>query len=170
MLLCKLLPRLALPGLIAAAAFSTAAWAGPHSVPFKASVTTTETLLPNPAVCPAFPFLTGTTTGSGNASHMGAITFVSTDCVMPSPTSFSFSDGKLTVTGANGDEVRAVYNGELLPVPDAAPFTLFTVSGSYSIVGGTGRFAGATGSGALQGTTNIVTKQGQIELRGTISY
>lgn len=153
-----------------AAASSVPAWAGPSNVPFKARVATQETLLGNPGVCVAAPYLVGTTTGTGNASHMGAITFMATDCVTPGPTSFSFSNGKLTITAANGDELSAIYSGTLLPIPNTAPFTLYTISGRFTVTGGTGRFSGASGAGYIQGSENVQTGQGQFDVTGTISY
>lgn len=154
--------------VVASASLSSIAFAGPTSVPFKATIVTQEQLRPNPAVCTAFPYLLGTTTGSGHASHMGAITGISTDCVTPTSTNtYSFSKGKLILTAANGDELRADYDGSLSPT--ATP-PIYSVAGSYQVTGGTGRFSGANGSGTLQGITNLQTGQGQLQASGTISY
>lgn len=159
-------------GLVLAAAMWSCmlAWAGPTQVPFKATVTTQETLRPDPGRCVAPPYLVGTTTGSGTASHLGAITFTATDCITPGPTSFDFSNGKLTMTAANGDELRADYSGTLLPLPYTTPYTLFSIQGTFTVTGGTGRFVGATGSGYLQGIENVQTGQGQFTAVGTLSY
>jgi hypothetical protein len=156
--------------VIMAAAFCAPAWAGPGNAPFKARVATQETLRPNPDVCVAPPYLVGTTSGTGTASHMGAITFLATDCVTPGPTSFTFNNGKLTVTAATGDELRITYSGTLLPIPGTQPFTLYTISGTYTVIGGSGRFSSASGSGFIQGSENIQTGQGQFDLTGTLSY
>ena len=152
----------------AAIAVATTAVAGPTNVPFKATFVTQEQLHPDPAVCQTAPYLVGVTTLSGHASHLGATTGVSSDCVTPtSPYTFSFANGKLTATAANGDELRAEYSGTLSPT--ATP-PIFAVAGSYRITGGTGRFSGASGSGTLQGIENIQTGQGQLQLSGAISY
>ena len=163
--------RSALPAvLLTAAAGCAPAWAGPTNVPFNARLATHETLSFDPNVCTAYPFLVGTTTGTGTASNMGAVTLMATDCITPNPPSFAFSNGKLTITAANGDELRASYSGTFLPLPNSIPFTLYTISGTFTVTGGTGRFSNATGSGYLNGSENIVTRQGQLDATGTISY
>ena len=156
-----------------AAAFTTliallapAAQAGKPSVPFKASLKTQETLAFNPVACPT-TFLEGTTVASGNASHMGSVTLRSTDCVVQAAGQFTFTDGRLVLTAANGDQVTANYSGMLLP---SAESPVYILTGSYTVVGGTGRFANATGSGSLQGSNNIVTGQGSYTATGFIRY
>lgn len=154
--------------VVASAAVSSIAFAGPTSVPFKATLVTQEQLLFDSTICQAAPYLVGVTTGSGQASHMGAISGVSSDCVTPtSPYTYSFTNGKVTLTAANGDELRAEYSGSLSPT--ATP-PIYSIADSYRITGGTGRFVGANGSGTLQGIENLQTGQGQLQLTGTISY
>lgn len=139
-----------------------------HSEPFKATLTTQETLGYNPVACPAAPFLQGSTVGTGNASHMGRVTLQSTDCPTPSPTVFTFTGGRLLLTAANGDTLHADYSGALLPTSAVSP--LYSLSGSYRVTGGTGRFRGATGAGTLQGSSNILTGQSSYQASGTIRY
>ena len=136
------------------------------AVPFKASLTTQETLGFDPVACP-IAFLQGTTTGAGHASHMGSVTLHSTDCVVQAAGQFTFTDGRLVLTAANGDQLNASYSGMLLP--SATP-AVYTLSGSFTVTGGTGRFDGATGSGSLQGSNNIVTGQGGYTATGSIKY
>ncbi len=136
------------------------------AVPFKASLKTQETLGFNPAACPA-TFLQGTTVATGNATHMGSVTMLSTDCVVQADGQIMFTDGQLLLTAANGDQVNATYSGMLLPGAEAPVYSL---TGSYTVVGGTGRFEGATGSGSLQGSSNIVTGQGSYTATGVIRY
>ena len=140
---------------------------GTQSRPFKATVSTQETLGVNFAACPTV--IQGTTTGTGNASHMGKVSLLATDCpiLTPGPGQFSFYNGQLTLTAANGDKLTAAYQGQLLPT--AQP-TVFSLNGVYTVTGGTGRFTGATGSGVLQGSTDIVTGAGQYDVSGRISY
>ena len=160
--------RSALPAvLLTAAAGCAPAWAGPNNVPFNARLATHETLSFDGNVCALF---VGTTTGAGTASHMGAVSLMATDCITPNLPSFAFSNGKLTITAANGDELRASYSGTFVPLPNSIPFTLYTISGTFTVTGGTGRFSNATGSGYLHGSENIVTRQGQLDATGTISY
>ena len=162
--------RSALPAvLLTAAACCAPAWAGPTNVPFNARLATHETLSFDANVCVLF---VGTTTGTGTASPMGAVSLMATDCITPNPRSFgfAFSKGKLTLTATNGDEIRASYSGTFLPLPHSIPFTLYTISGTFTVTGGTGRFSNATGSGDLHGIENILTRQGQLDATGTISY
>ena len=165
------LSRRIAPALVVAAfTCSVPAVAEQHAVPFKATVRTQERMYPDRAVCPSYPFLFGTTTGTGKASHLGAVSLVASDCFTPGENTFSFSNGKLTLTAANGDELNAIYNGELHPLVNTPPYTLYTISGNLTFTGGTGRFVGASGSGYLSGTENIKTGQGQFEVTATLAY
>jgi hypothetical protein len=155
------------------AAASSAVIAAPEEAnqaparPFKASFSTHEVLNFDLA-CPTFPFLQGTTTGTGNATHLGKTTLTSTDCVTQvSESQFIFTNGKFTLTAANGDTVTANYSGSLSQVSDSPVSNL---SGSYQITGGTGRFSGASGSGYLQGTSNLKSGEANYVATGILSY
>ena len=140
----------------------------PHAEPFHAALTTQETLGYNPVACSAPPFLQGTTVGTGTASHMGRVTLQSTDCPTPGLTVFTFTGGKLVLTAANGDTLTADYSGALLPTSATSP--VYSLSGSYRLTGGSGRFSGATGAGILLGSSNIVTGQSSYRASGVIRY
>lgn len=144
-----------------------AAQADPQTVPFTATLTTQETLGFNPLACAAAPYLQGTTTGTGVATGMGKVTLQSTDCPTPSLTVFTFTGGQLVLTAANGDTLTADYSGALSPT---AAYPLYTLSGSYRVTGGTGRFSNATGAGSLQGSSNLLTGQSAYQARGTLRY
>jgi hypothetical protein len=155
---------------LVAAAFGAPAWAGPVAAPFKANIVTQETLGYDPLRCP-LAGIVGTTTGSGQASQLGVVKMVATDCPLLAPGVLpSFSDGVLTLTAANGDLVRANYQGALHPV--AGVPDLYSIVGDFSVTGGTGRFAGARGSGTLQGTITLgpLVSKGAYEVTGTLSY
>jgi hypothetical protein len=141
--------------------------AEPHAKAFTAAFVTQEVLGFSPEACPAAPFLQGTTSGAGIASHMGKVSLSSTDCVFPGQTSFTFTNGKLVLTAANGDTVTAEYSGSLLPT---VAFPVHTLSGAYRVTGGTGRFTGATGSGYLRGISDIASGKGAYQAFGTIVY
>ena len=151
----------------ASAGVATAGGSESETTPFKSAFVTHESIAFNPVVCPLPPFLLGTSTGEGLASHMGKTTLTSADCVVPGASSFTFTNGALTLTAANGDTVTAEYNGSLLPALQQPG--LYNLSGSYRVTGGTGRFVGSTGSGYLRGTTNILTGQGAYTATGTLS-
>lgn len=109
---------------------------------------------------------TATTAGTGNANYLGKI----------------ISDGSLTVVGqanctdgfaaemqdtftaANGDEIMVAISMQLCPIAPG----IFHGVGTYVVTGGTGRFAGATGSGVFDGTGNFGTGTIICALNGTI--
>jgi hypothetical protein len=97
-----------------------------------------------------------TVSAEGRATHLGhyssSATFVVT---FTSPTTAVF-DGDGAFTAANGDQLDFEYSGDFFPgpVPGGA--------GSYEIVGGTGRFAGATGSGIVDSGGNETTFEGEL--------
>lgn len=166
-------------GLLAIASSQPTALAGPKDVPFKASLAAQETLgsvegpcaeLPNPHELVA----RGTTVVVGKASHLGRVAGVGTDCIRltdpgsnTTPPSYAFEQGELTLTAANGDKLTCWYSGTFIPT---TLYPVYAVTGVFRVTGGTGRFANATGSGLLEGTENIETFQGQLELSGRISY
>ena len=148
---------------------AAAAWAGPDNVPFKARVSTQEVLSIDPVRCPG-TFLLGSTTGQGTASHMGAVRLVATDCPATADgVNFAFSNGELTLTAANGDTLRARYQGTLLPIPGSSP-VLHAIQGTFQVMGGSGRFTGARGGGSLQGTQDLATNRGGYQVDGRLSY
>jgi hypothetical protein len=63
------------------------------------------------------------------------------------------STGAATFTAANGDAVTSTVVGQATPT-DATTFSIVEI---YTITGGTGRFAGATGTFTLQSTVDETT-------------
>jgi hypothetical protein len=68
-------------------------------------------------------------------------------------------------TAANGDQLFVSWTGT---ASSSGPDNTF--SGPETITGGTGRFAGATGSTWVSGTASFATMTGQFTSVGTISY
>ena len=115
---------------------------------------------------PGFPFVRDTFAGrcsvpsdwvttidmTGTAAHFGRVTAVAQHCTQfdafTTPNPGVFQDGRMTVTGPNGDQLWLAYAGHFLFTPGDNPevgvsdisFTTITVTG------GTGHFEGATGS------------------------
>jgi hypothetical protein len=93
--------------------------------------------------------------GVGQMSHLGRVEYTLTQCTVPGPEGFE-SEGTVTLTAANGDKLFIEHTmlsqliGEFDPDPDG-----FTLVGTWEAVGGTGRFAHATGSGTLDGVGDI---------------
>ena len=83
--------------------------------------------------------------GSGNATHLGSYTEIGS--VLFSPTGDPFVlrvDARVIYTAANGDRLRAVVTGQLNRMTGV-------ITATVTYVGGTGRFANATGTSSLSG-------------------
>jgi hypothetical protein len=104
-----------------------------------------------------------TVSGTGTATHIGRFTIVE-----PNNSIKRNADGSLTITGtaiitaANGDEIHATHSGSVYFLR----IGMVQVNAEFTIMGGTGRFAGATGSFEVQNLTN----PGDYTFNGTISY
>ena len=163
--------------LLAFGIASPVALAGPTNVPFKGNLATQETLelFPSDAVC-AGSFAKGTTAVIGNATYLGLVSGRGTDCIViaggsPTLPSFVFTNGELTVTAANGDQLTFTYSGAFTPtINNPTDAAIYAIAGKFSVKSGTGRFAKATGNGFLTGSENTITRQGYLEFTGTISY
>jgi len=156
--------------LFSAMSFSVAPSFAQTAVPFSGTFTIDESLDFSPdSPCPV---LTGIISGQGKTTHLGRTTISGTNCVMPpadgAPPVYHFSDGKIVLMAANGDTLNGTFSGSFVPTGKGTVFTV--VNGTYSFNRGTGRFAAATGSGALTGTQDIATGKGQLQAKGTISY
>lgn len=165
------------------AAASGIAAAGSGTVPFTASIKTTEFNLPT-TQCKSGSGGIGAGVGTTNlftkkpATDTTSVVLTSFDCVNPqSPALINFSDGKFTLTGAGGDTIFASYSGDLVyrTVDMATGIATFDFSGAtFQILGGTGRYARAAGAGTITGTELINsttgTSQGTLFASGNIIY
>jgi len=89
--------------------------------------------------------------GSGNATHLGRFTYEYQETVNLLN---GQGLGSAELVAANGDRVFAELHGQGTPI---APPDLHQVVEEYIITGGTGRFANATGSLALERLVNTAT-------------
>jgi len=81
---------------------------------------------------------------AGDVSHLGASVLTGRH---PTPEATDIGDGNMKLVAANGDEVWMTYTGS---APPPSPETgMIVVSIDYTISGGTGRFAGASGGGQM---------------------
>lgn len=103
--------------------------------------------------------------GGGISAHLGRFTALQRHCL--NPTTFTFNNGVLTYTGANGDELEGTYSGSLAPTPDPM---IVEINGQFAFNGGTGRFANAEGNGAATGRLDVTNGNFILFLDGTISY
>lgn len=144
---------------LATLALAVAAPAGAGTAAFKisASYDATPTFTDTGAYVVASGSATGTEIGAGqwNDTEFAAFT----------PSGFDIT-GNLTLTAANGDELFITYHATT-PYPDPATGA-FDPTGTFTITGGTGRFANATGGGTLSAHANAATPATTATLDGTI--
>ena len=100
--------------------------------------------------------------GAGTATHLGSWTNVGTMFFDASGGPPFAATGFVHFTAADGDHLDAVLTGTL----DAS----LTAAATYTFVGGTGRFANATGSGTLNGQLNPFDGTLTYSVVGTINY
>ena len=127
---------------------SAAAGSGPHLVPYKESYQASGTITPG-ARCPA-PQMLVSLAGGGRATHVGKYTIVNSHCVDPS--TGALTDGTFIKTAANGDLIFGTYSGSSTVIQPPAPIGIFSLTGTLGFTGGTGRFAGATGTASMNGS------------------
>lgn len=120
--------------------------------------------------CPALGLQTESN-ASGQLSHMGSTSMHAEHCT---PTGAAIGDGDMTLSAANGDKVYLTYDGIQLDLPDFMGGTLqvgelIPVQGDFEVVGGTGRFDGATGGGTWVASV-VYEGLGDPAWAGTWSY
>ena len=141
--------------------------AATNAAPFRATISFTEQV--GPPVDPTeHCFLIGVIEGTGVAGRLGTVELASRDCINPlSATSFLFLSDEVVLTLGSGEEIWAAYGGTLSAATGV-------IKGTYFIYGGTGRFVDATGVGTIDGFEALDPTsgagQGQIQLKGTLSY
>ena len=129
-----------------------------REVPFKGRLEGDVTITP---LTP--PFLSVSVEGTGNATHLGRFTVK-----IPHVVNFtnSTSTGTYTFTAANGDTLAAGFTGQGSPAPTPGVLSVVEIS---TITGGTGRFAGATGSFTVERLVYQATGLTTGSVEGTIS-
>lgn len=100
--------------------------------------------------------------GSGQATHLGNFSTRITFCIDPTDLmddgtltgdeSAPYNNGQGTFTAANGDELHFTIEGAVLPSDH--PDYNFEFQDPFTFTGGTGRFAGASGSGITDSFVN----------------
>jgi hypothetical protein len=161
-------------GLVVVAASAAGAGEDPVARPFWGSVKGEATFpFEGTGVCDAVagwwaPILTTVGAAEGRVTHLGLVTYSSTHC----PTYDGRAElGQAVFTAANGDEIWATYRADTV----APPPPVVVQEGEYTIFGGTGRFAQASGRVRL---TAYVTWEGledpswpiELVFSGTIVY
>lgn len=153
----RLLQLVAVVMLMAVAASGVAASpasAANPSVPFKASVSGTVSL-------------TGEQTfklaGAGKASHLGKVKGYQADGSFTGPDTDTLTE---TLTAANGDTLTILCNQVLEEISPGVYLGMDT----WSVIGGTGRFSNATGSGKGQTHADLNAGTFTKEMTGAIAY
>ncbi len=99
--------------------------------------------------------------GYGQSTHLGRFTLEARHCTDQTGI---FTDGVGVFVAANGDELWATYDGQLLPpLPDGT----IGVTSTHTYAGGTGRFTDASGS-ADAPAWSVFTSETEGLIRGTI--
>jgi len=148
-------------GLVAACAVSLASiavGAVAAETPFKGTVDAVET-----TTQVVFPTVFLDREGGGTATYLGRYTeHVTMQIFIPTLS----STGAATFTAANGDTMTATVAGQ---ATRTSPTTLSIVE-HYTITGGTGRFADATGSFDLASTLEQTTGASSGTFSGAIDH
>jgi hypothetical protein len=146
---------------LALAVVAVVGLAGPvaagEEVPLKGSLAGTDTGTPLDP-----PFVAVTVEAAGNATQLGNFTFIGLATVN---TVTRMGSGTFLFTAANGDTVFGTISGQATFTPP----NVLAIAESATITGGTGRFAGATGSFTVARLKNTVTGATIADFEGTIS-
>ena len=127
--------------------------------PFTGSCTVTFNAPPLPPP----PILHQVDVGTCQFTHLGLTDFYGEQDINFAAGTQS---GWRTLTAANGDELHVTHVGTSAP---AGPGLVSFVA-QMTIVGGTGRFAGATGTVRGVGLANLITRTTVVSFEGTITY
>ena len=142
--------------VLTSATFATAA--GERQLLLKGSLQATETHLVTP---PTTMFIDAT--GAGNATQLGMFT-MGFQAEVFLPTLFAASESA-TLVAADGAQLFAEGSGQ--GTPTGTPGIVSIVE-TYTITGGTGRFAGATGNFTVQRLIDRATLASSGTISGTI--
>ena len=103
-------------------------------------------------------------TGTGHATELGTYSAHYRECLLPA--TGTVTAGSFTLTAANGDMVFGTYGGQAFPTDDP---NVLTYDDPGVITGGTGRFAGASGSVTQSGLANLAAGNYEGILTGSVS-
>jgi hypothetical protein len=137
-------------------------WAA-RELPFKGTLEGSFTFIPDPppstfASVDFAPLI-------GNATHLGRFTLTGPHRVNLAAAATAV--GTFEFTAANGDTLKAPFTG--LGTPTATP-GIASIVETATITGGTGRFAGATGSFIVERIVDLINLQTTGSFEGTIVW
>lgn len=130
------------------------------AVPFKAAIHTDIEFTNSCGPACISLFITGT----GQGSHLGRMVIAGPSQIVFDATGVGAQTGTSTLTAADGSTVDISFEGMSFPgsTPDAVTF-----EGDWTVVSGTGRFQGESGSGTYEGSA--AGPIGVLYLNGTLS-
>jgi hypothetical protein len=88
--------------------------------------------------------------GRGTATRIGRVSLTMSHCIIDDPAEPDFTNGEMVMTSVRGDAIFIQYAGTDTPSGEGTG----TIEGTFSIVGGSGAYVGATGGGTLSGTSS----------------
>jgi len=142
------------------------AFAGPEAggkeVPFHGTIDTTETV-----TAVAFPIVFNTSTGTGNATHLGRFNWELDVQINITDPALTTATGTGTLIAANGDILLTEFTASAINMDE--PNVIF-ITEVHTIIGGTGRFAGATGTFTREALSNLALGFSTGSFDGSISY
>lgn len=127
------------------------------ALPLRGTVDASESSVYNPVA----NTITVHLTADGVATHLGRFDMVADFVVDLNSVT---SAGTITLTAANGDELRTTFTGV------GVVTSVTTIVETATIVGGTGRFAGATGGFTLRRVLDEATGISAGSFDGTITF
>jgi hypothetical protein len=115
--------------------------------PYKATMSGEVFWMPDPDCLAVNPWGISThSSASGNATHLGNVTMSSGHCT-PAADSTIYAGGEMVITAANGDQLYFDYGGTCPTLDQLVVGETFSCTVDFDVVGGTGRFIRAEGSG-----------------------
>jgi hypothetical protein len=136
-----------------------------YTVPFKASFVTSDVITQEATA--DNPIQIDHLTGTGEGSFIGRSSvdiIASGDITLPFP---ALVTSTATYSAANGDKIFTTGNGY---VEEPGADGSLRLTGDATVTGGTGRFAGATGTWEIIATGNMFLPQGTLTIKGTITF
>jgi hypothetical protein len=150
--------------LLAAVSMCAVGWA--KDIPFKAVFTGTGGITPG-APCSGKKI---SIDAKGIVTDLGLVRTIQTHCVDPKSTDpLSFTSGVAAATNTDGDGYTGTYTGKLVPTATSETDNIYVIDGQFTITGGTGRYAGATGGATATGLQNSATGYFGLVLSGSIT-
>ena len=134
-----------------------------QALPFKGRLEGSFTFVPDP---PPSTFASVDFALTGNATHLGRFILTGPHRVNLAETPAT-AVGTFEFTAANGDTLRASFTG--IGTPAATP-GIASIVETATITGGTGRFAGATGSFIVERIVDLINFQTTGSFEGTLVW